>query len=41
MGGNIHSAYNEYGSLAFLVETGAAFQPKEEEMKEEVLIIEG
>merc|ERR1712166_1458762 len=27
MGGNIHYAYNQHGSLAYLVETGTAFQP--------------
>jgi len=27
MGGNIHYAYNRHGSLAYLVETGTAFQP--------------
>jgi len=27
MGGDIHYAYNRHGSLAYLVETGTAFQP--------------
>lgn len=31
MGGNIHYAYNRHGSLAYLVETGTAFQPSSEE----------
>jgi len=31
MGGNIHYAYNNHGSLAYLVETGRAFQPNGKE----------
>jgi len=31
MGGNIHYAYNRHGSLAYLVETGTAFQPPAKE----------
>jgi len=31
MGGNIHYAYNKHGSLAYLVETGTAFQPSSAE----------
>merc|ERR1712196_527913 len=31
MGGNIHYAYNRHGSLAYLVETGRAFQPSARE----------
>jgi hypothetical protein len=33
MGGNIHYAYNRHGSLAYLVETGNAFQPAPQEMQ--------
>lgn len=31
MGGDIHYAYNRHGSLAYLVETGTAFQPSSQE----------
>lgn len=36
MGGDIHFAYNKHGTLAFLIETGEAFQPKAAEMRREV-----
>jgi len=36
MGGDIHYAYNQHGTLAFLVETGRAFQPPAGEMKSEL-----
>jgi len=36
MGGNVHFGYHDQGSLAFLVETGTAFQPPREAMEEEV-----
>jgi hypothetical protein len=36
MGGQIHSAYNQLGSLAFLTETGNSFQPQPPAMREEV-----
>ena len=36
MGGDIHYAFNQHGTLAFLVETGNAFQPPPSEMKAEL-----
>jgi len=36
MGGNVHFGYHDQGSLAFLVETGTAFQPPREAMEEEL-----
>jgi len=36
MGGDIHYAYNRHGTLAFLIETGDAFQPDGDDVKAEL-----
>jgi len=39
MGGNIHYAYHHLGALAFLTETGTAFQPPQAQMRAELVRI--
>merc|ERR1712159_963964 len=36
MGGDIHFAYNHHGTLAYLIETGTAFQPPAPVMRQEL-----
>ncbi len=37
MGGNVHSSYHTLGALSYLVETGTAFQPPQNQMEAELV----